>query len=104
VIKKGWSPSARVNLRDRLTERSLNTNARRRKLIMNSNSPNHYEQLKLLLSSYVSSMKYSNTYNFSTFEIFKKVENMTSVDDYYNARLLSISGILIALLTSIWML
>jgi hypothetical protein len=58
---------------------------------MSSGAPNAYEQLKLLQSTYVSSMKYSNTYNFSTFEVFKNVSNLTSVDDYYSAKLLATS-------------
>lgn len=64
---------------------------------MNSNKPNHYEQLKLLLSSYVSSMKYSNSNSFNTFTIFSSVQNMTSVDDYYIAGLQSLSLVLMAL-------
>lgn len=58
---------------------------------MGSSSPNAYEQLKLLQSTYVSSMKYSNSFNFSTFEIFNKVQNMTADDDYYSAKLLKLS-------------
>lgn len=64
---------------------------------MNSNKPNHYEQLKLLLSSYVSSMKYSNSNSFNTFTIFSSVQNMTSVDDYYIAGLQSLSLVLMTL-------
>jgi len=86
---KSWTPSFQAHLRKQLTDRSLGKKSRRRQLIMNSETPNHYEQLKLLLSSYVSSMKYSNSYEFNTFDIYAKVQNMTSVDDYYFARLLS---------------
>jgi hypothetical protein len=56
---------------------------------MSSATPNAYEQLKLLQSTYVSSMKYSNSFNFSTFTIFNSVQNLTSDDDYYSARLLA---------------
>ena len=58
--------------------------------VLQTSTQNSYLVLKKLLSSYKSNNVYSNSYSINTFDNFTKIKNMTSDDEYQQAKILII--------------